>query len=197
MISVNTFDRADRSLFDYKAFIVLTDSMAKTDFAAGDLVLVKEVDPDTLKPGDIISYISRDPQNNGKTVTHKIRQRTTDAYGAPGFITYGTTTDINDDTVVTYPNVLGKYQGRIPKVGGFFQFLKTAPGYILCVFIPLFALIVFQGINCVKLFRQYRREQLAQLQEEQAKSQQMLAQIQALQAQLAAQTAQQDVDSDS
>lgn len=79
--------------------------------------------------------------------------------------------------------MLGKYQGRIPKVGGFFQFLKTAPGYILCVFIPLFALIVFQGINCVKLFRQYRREQLAQ--------------IQALQAQLAAQTAQQDVDSDS
>ena len=118
---MNTFDRADRSLFGYKAFIVLTDSMAKTDFAAGDLVLVKEVDPDTLKPGDIISYISRDPQNNGKTVTHKIRQRTTDAYGAPGFITYGTTTDINDDTVVTYPNVLGKYQGRIPKVGGFFS----------------------------------------------------------------------------
>ena len=45
IVSVSTFDRADRNLFGYKAFIVLSDSMSKTDFSAGDLVLVKEVDP--------------------------------------------------------------------------------------------------------------------------------------------------------
>lgn len=45
VVSVLTFDRADRNLFGYKAFIVLSDSMSKTDFDAGDLVLVKEVDP--------------------------------------------------------------------------------------------------------------------------------------------------------
>ena len=49
IVSVSTFDRADRNLFGYKAFIVLSDSMSKTDFSAGDLVLVKEVDPSTLK----------------------------------------------------------------------------------------------------------------------------------------------------
>ena len=32
IISVTTFDRADRDLFGYKAFIVLSDSMSKTDF---------------------------------------------------------------------------------------------------------------------------------------------------------------------
>ena len=32
VISVSTFDRADRNLFGYKAFIVLSDSMSKTDF---------------------------------------------------------------------------------------------------------------------------------------------------------------------
>ena len=57
IVSASTFDRSDRSLFGYKAFIVLSNSMAKTDFSAGDLVLVKEVDPDTLQEGDIISYI--------------------------------------------------------------------------------------------------------------------------------------------
>ena len=35
IVSVSTFDRADRSLFGYKAFIVLSDSMSKTDFNAG------------------------------------------------------------------------------------------------------------------------------------------------------------------
>ena len=49
IVSVRTFNRSDRSLFGYKAFIVLSDSMEKTDFAAGDLVLVKEVDPSTLE----------------------------------------------------------------------------------------------------------------------------------------------------
>lgn len=42
IVSVNTFDRMDRSLFGYKAFIVLSDSMSATDFNAGDLILVKK-----------------------------------------------------------------------------------------------------------------------------------------------------------
>ena len=132
IISVSTFDRADRNLFGYKAFIVLSDSMSKTDFNAGDLVLVKAVDPSTLKEGDIIAYTSQNTSNYGETVTHKIRKLTTDANGEPGFVTYGTTTDTDDETVVTYPYVLGKYSSHIPKVGAFFQFLKSTPGYRLC-----------------------------------------------------------------
>ncbi len=131
VVSVSTFDRADRSLFGYKAFIVLSDSMSKTDFGAGDLVLIKEVDPSTLKEGDIIAYTSQNTSNYGETVTHKIRKLTTDANGEPGFVTYGTTTDTDDETVVTYPYVLGKYSSRIPKVGTFFRFLKSTPGYIV------------------------------------------------------------------
>ena len=58
IVSASTFDRTDRDIFGYKAFIVLSDSMAATDFDAGDLVLVKEVDPSTLQEGDIIAYQS-------------------------------------------------------------------------------------------------------------------------------------------
>ena len=192
VVSVNTFDRSDRSLFGYKAFIVLSDSMSKTDFSAGDLVLIKEVEPSTLKEGDIISYTSRNTANYGETVTHKIRSLTTDANGEPGFITYGTTTDTDDETVVTYPYILGKYKSHIPKVGKFFQFLKTTPGYIVCILIPFLLLILIQGLNCVKLFRRYRQEQLAELnaerekiEAERAESLKIMAELQALKAQLA------------
>ena len=109
IVSVNTFDRNDREIFGYKAFIVLSDSMSATDFDAGDLVLVKEVDPTTLKEGDIIAFTSQNQENYGKTVTHKIRRLTRDANGDPGFVTYGTTTDTDDDAVVTFPFILGKY----------------------------------------------------------------------------------------
>lgn len=194
VVSVNTFDRSDRSLFGYKAFIVLSDSMSKTDFSAGDLVLIKEVDPSTLKEGDIIAYSSQNAENYGETVTHKIRRLTTDANGNPGFITYGTTTDTDDETVVTYPYVLGKYQSHIPKVGKFFQFLKTTPGYIICILIPFLLLILIQGLNCIKLFRRYKKEQLDEmkkerekLEAERAESQKMMQELQALKAQLAGQ----------
>ena len=63
IVSVNTFDRNDRDLFGYRCYIVVSDSMSKTDFNAGDLILVKEVDPTTLQVGDIISYQSQNAEN--------------------------------------------------------------------------------------------------------------------------------------
>ena len=43
VVSTLTFNRNDRSVFGYKLYIVKTDSMAATDFAAGSLIFVKEV----------------------------------------------------------------------------------------------------------------------------------------------------------
>lgn len=192
VVSVSTFDRADRNLFGYKAFIVLSDSMKATDFDAGDLVLVKEVDPATLKEGDIIAYTSQNTANYGETVTHKIRKLTTDVNGEPGFITYGTTTDTDDETVVTYPYVLGKYRSHIPKAGAFFQFLKTTPGYIVCILVPFLLLILLEGIRCIRLFRKYKAEQQAELQAERdkieadrAETQRMMQELLQMKAQMA------------
>lgn len=188
IISVTTFDRADRSVFGYSAFIVLSDSMKATDFDAGDLVIIKQTDPSTLKEGDIISFQSPDESNYGEIVTHKIREVTTDDEGNPGFITYGTTTDSNDQGIVTYNLVIGKYQGHIPKVGTFFNFLKSVPGYFICIFTPFFILILVQARNSIKLFRKYKKEQMEEIQaekksleEERVKSQAMMEQLMQMQ----------------
>ncbi len=170
VISVSTFDRNDRDLFGYKAYIVRSDSMKSVDgdfekgyFKAGDLIFVKEVDPSTLKEGDIISYSSTNTENFGETVTHMIKTKTVDANGDAGFITYGTSTGSEDANVVTYPYVLGKYTGHIAGVGTFFNFLKTTPGYIICIFLPFLLLILIQGINSIRLFKKYKSEQLAEI----------------------------------
>lgn len=193
IISATTLDRNNRSLFGRKMFIVNSDSMKATDFAAGDLILVKEVDPKTLKEGDIISYTSTNTENFGKLVTHKIRKLTTTASGDPGFITYGTTTGEDDKTVVTYPYIVGKYTGKIPKMGHFFQFLKTTPGYIVCILVPFMLLILSQAYESVKLFKQYKAEQNAALEEEKSKiaaekeeTQKMMAELLAMKAQMEA-----------
>ena len=194
IISVTTFNRNDRYLFGYRAYVVTSDSMSKTDFDAGDLILVKNVDPATLKEGDIITYMSQNPESFGETITHKIRSITKDANGNPGFITYGTTTDTDDATIVTYPYVLGRYEKAIPNVGTFFTFLKTTQGYFVCIFIPFMLLILYQGLNCIRLFRRYKREQLqemeaerAKIQTERAESAKMMEELLALKEELARQ----------
>ena len=191
IVSVTTFNRNDRNLFGYRAYIVNSDSMAATDFNAGDLIFVKEVDPSSLREGDIITFISQNSESFGETVTHKIRKLTRDASGNPGFITYGTTTNVDDATVVTFPYILGQYQTHLPYVGTFFNFLKTPQGYIVCIFVPFMLLILYQGVNCVQLFRRYKGEQLeemeaekARIEEERAQNARMMEELLALKAQL-------------
>ena len=191
VISCTTFNRNDRSLFGYKMYIVNSESMAATDFNAGALIFVKEVDPATLKEGDIITFMSQDTDSFGETITHKIRTVTTDAEGNPGFITYGTTTDTDDETIVTYPYVLGQYQSHIAGLGTFFNFLKTTPGYFVCIFTPFMLIILYEGIKFFNLFRRYKKEQMEEMQAERDKIEaeklenaKMLEELRALKAQL-------------
>ena len=71
------------------------------------------------------------------------------------------------------------------------MFLKTPQGYIVCIFIPFLLLILYQGINCIKLFRRYKKEQMeemeterAQIEKEREESAKMMEELMALKAQL-------------
>ncbi len=179
LVSVLTFNRMDRSIFGYKAFVVMSDSMSATDFKAGDLILSKEVDPSTLQEGDIISFQSTNPDDSyGKVITHKIRSVTKDKDGLPCFVTYGTTTNTDDENPVYYNFVMGKYKIRFAGIGKFFLFLKTTPGYIICIFVPFLLLIIIQGISNVVLFRKYKREQMEQINAEKQQLSEQLAEAQ-------------------
>lgn len=193
LFSVNTFDKTDRDVFGYKFFIVQTDSMSDT-FRAGDIVIVNEIDPTTLVAGDIITFISQNEDSFNETITHKIRSLTKDENGEPAFVTYGTTTDSDDETVVTYPYILGKYSFHLPWIGRFFQFLKTTPGYIVCILVPFLLLMVYNGVVAIGAFRKYKKEEMQELdaekkklEEERRQSLEMMAELQKLKEQLAAQ----------
>ena len=195
IVSVTTFNRNDRDLFGYRVYVVNSDSMAATDFNAGDLIFVKETDPTTLQAGDIITFVSQDSESFGQIITHKIREKTVDANGNVGFITYGTTTGVDDQTIVTYLYILGKYESKIPHMGTFFNFLKTPQGYIVCIFVPFILLILNQGVNTVKLFRRYKGEQMeemnaekARIEAERAENARMMEELMALKAQLESKT---------
>ena len=203
IVTVTTVDRNDRSIFGVKFYIVQTDSMSKSEnnkdmdihFNAGDIVLIKDLSDNEkaeLKAGDVIAFLSTNSVSYGETVTHMIREvKYNDEGKIVGFVTYGTNTGTNDEKVVEPEYILGKYTGKLPGVGNFFAFVKSTPGYIVCILVPFLLLILYNGVNVIRLFRQYKKEQpavmeaeRAEIAEERKKNEDMLRELQALKEQL-------------
>lgn len=165
IISVRTLG-GNANILGYKPYIVLSDSMRDT-FQVGDISVSKAVDPATLEPGDIVTFTSIDPDHYGEVITHKIREITT-YEGQPAFVTYGTTTGEDDAYPAPFDQVVGEYVFRVPKLGYFFQFLKTPAGYVTVILLPFLVLIGLQIVRFVRLIGQYRKEQKVQLDETQS-----------------------------
>lgn len=203
VFTVTTVDKNERSIFGVKFYIVTSNSMSKSEnnkdmdihFNAGDIVLIKNLsdkEKAELKAGDVIAFLSTNSVSYGETVTHMIREvKYNDEGKIVGFVTYGTNTGTNDEKVVEPEYILGKYTGKLPGVGNFFAFVKSTPGYIVCILVPFLLLILYNGVNVIRLFRKYKREQMADMQAEKekleaerAENQRMMQELLALKAQL-------------
>lgn len=201
VVTVTTVDRNDRSIFGVKFYIVQTDSMSLSEnnkdmdvhFNAGDIVIIKNVkDTGALQAGDVIAFMSTNSASYGETVTHMIREvKKTEEGKVLGYVTYGTNTGTDDEALVEPEYVLGVYTGKLSGVGKFFAFVKSTPGYIVCILVPFLLLILYNGVNVIRLFRKYKREQMEEMQAEKdkleaerAENQRMMQELLALKAQL-------------
>ena len=204
IVSMATLNKNDRNIFGYKFLIVQSDSMSPSEknadddvhFRAGDIIIIKDIENAwALQPGDVISFTSFSEVSYLETVTHMIYEVKKDNNGkVVGYVTYGTNTGAIDDTVVEPEYILGKYTGKLPAVGHLFAFIKSTPGYIVCILVPFLLLILYYGINVIKLFKKYKGEQnaileaeKAEIAEEKRQTEQMLRELQALKEQLAMQ----------
>ena len=176
VLSVTTLDQNERSLFGYRFYVVASDSMSRSEsnedeavhFSAGDVIFSKKVrNPRAIAAGEIISFISTNRDSYGKTVTHKVRRVEYASDGTVlGYVTYGTNTGVDDESIVEPEFVLGVYRGKLPTVGRFFAFVRTTPGYIVCILVPFLLLILSNGVSVVRLFMRYKAEQITAMQAE-------------------------------
>lgn len=210
VFTVATVDRNDRSIFGIKFYIVQTDSMSPSElnadldvhFNAGDIIIIKDAkNPRALQPGEIIAFMSTNSDSYGETVTHMIREVKKTGDGKVfGYVTYGTNTGVNDEALVEPEYILGVYAGKLPALGNFFAFVKSTPGYIICILVPFLLLILYNGVNVIRLFRKYKSEQMEAMQaerdkldEERAENQRMMQELLALKAQLEQQSREGDL----
>ena len=126
-------------LLGYQCYNVISPSM-EPEYMVGDLLYVKDVDPTTIKEGDVITFIVNEDLVVG---THRVVR--VDAENQR-FYTKGDANDIEDQNPVHFNNVIGVPQFSIPKLGYVSDFVQNPPGMyitigigvilILAVFLP-------------------------------------------------------------
>jgi signal peptidase len=98
-------------------------------------VVIKPVDAESLKKGDIICFKLSEPSS----ITHRIINITNE-----GFITKGNANEDADMWTVKKENVIGKVEMTIPFIGYLGYFVRTPLGFITLVIIPASILIVLE-----------------------------------------------------
>lgn len=124
-------------LLGFQCYNVISPSM-EPEYLVGDLIYVKEVDPTTIKEGDVITFIVNEDLVVG---THRVVR--VDAENQR-FYTKGDANEIEDQSPVHFNNVIGVPKFAIPKLGYVSDFVQNPPGlYITIAVGVLLILIVF------------------------------------------------------
>jgi len=142
VILVNSYTKPNEvpSFFGWKPFIVLSGSM-ETQIYAGDLVVVKEVNTNTLKENDIIAF-----REDDIVITHRIIDIKNEN-GEIRYITKGDNNNTQDNGYVVPSQVEGLYQFKISRLGNLAMFIQTPIGIIVSLSIPLLILLIIQVID--------------------------------------------------
>ena len=126
-------------LAGFYCFNIISPSM-EPEYRVGDLIYVKEVDPTTIKEGDVITFLVNEDLVVG---THRVVRVDMESQH---FYTKGDANDIEDQEPVHFNNVIGVPKFSIPKLGYVSDFIQNPPGMyitigvgiilILLVFVP-------------------------------------------------------------
>lgn len=98
------------SLFGIKQYVIVSESM-KPVLSINDIVIVKKIDTNELKVGDIISF-----KDGNSIVTHRINEVVIDN-NEKSFITKGDNNNTVDSDIISTNLIEGKVISIIPKLG--------------------------------------------------------------------------------
>lgn len=145
VILVDSYTHSDEvpSFFGWKPFIVLSGSM-ETQISAGDIVVVKEIDTNELKKGDIIAF-----KDGNIVITHRIDE-VTEIDGKTQYITKGDNNNTQDIGYVSPEQIEGVFKFKVSRLGNLAMFIQTPLGMIVCLSIPIIIIILLQTADSKK-----------------------------------------------
>lgn len=169
----NATDFGDSSI---RLMPVLTDSMAgenKDSFYAGDLIIVKKADSDSiaeLQKGDIITYAG-EVGDEIALITHRIvdikESTLDDGTVIRSYITKGDAETSGITKTVYEGDIKGIYVSKIPSLGKAIFWLQDSTHFFLVVMLPLILLLVYNAYVVVRVIIELKmKKQKEQAQKE-------------------------------
>ena len=124
-----------------RTFTVLSGSMEPT-YHVGSLIYVKKVDPTTIRPGQVITFML----DENTVATHRVVEVVPDEDDPSTlrFRTKGDANDAEDGGLVHYKNVIGTPVFTIPYLGYVADYIQHPPGmYVALSGAAVLLLLVF------------------------------------------------------
>ncbi len=139
-------------LFGFASVEIVSGSMSPV-YNAGDVLVIKKVSADDIKVGDVISFISTDPNIKGSINTHRVVDITSDKENGIIFTTKGDANKTNDEYPVYQENLVGKVVLKNTLFSKLFSVLRSQWGFFCIIMLPLLAVLgisVHQFSSAVK-----------------------------------------------
>ena len=152
----------NKSIFGYRLFIVATGSMTGT-IDAGDIILTKSVPTESLKVGNIITFISNNPEIMGKPNTHRIIKIVGDL-----FYTRGDANPQADSLPTTPSNIIGKVVFHSKFVGLIIRTLSRPLYMLLFLVIPIGYIAITDIRNSAKKVKSALKQKRGENEDENA-----------------------------
>ena len=157
VVFTGTSNNGVGNLFGYMPFSIQTQSMEPT-IKAGDVVIGKEVDFNTLKEGDIITYWTTVDEQKILN-THRITKVISNGKGSvPSFKTKGDNNQIEDEYTVAAADIVAKYNSKISGLGKAVDFLETQKGFFICIVLPLILFFLYKLYHFIKVIVTVKQE---------------------------------------
>ena len=142
------------NLFGYTPLSVQTESMAPT-FNSGDLIIIKTVDPATLKEGDIITFHTI-IMNQYALNTHRIQEIHEDG-GYRSYVTKGDNNQVSDTHIISDGDIVGKYVTKVGGLGKVLDFLSSSTGFLIVIVLPMLIFFIYQVYHLIMVSIQLKK----------------------------------------
>jgi len=142
---------ATPNILGFSFFRVSSGSMMPA-LEIGDIILCKQVPPETLQIGDIVTYNGTKGELAGKVITHQVVSAPYETQGVYHIQTKGIVSGAINDPEITQDQLLGKMITKIPFINEVYNIFITPWGLLIFIFL-LCILFSSEVIHLVKLLK--------------------------------------------
>lgn len=131
-------------------YTIVSGSMVPAINVYDIIVDVNVSSPESIKPGDVITFKSTSAISQDLIVTHRVLDVRL-VNGKYEYVTKGDWNPTADSDTAKYENIIGKVVFKIPQLGRIQFFLATKMGWFIIVLLPALGVIVYDVIKLLRL----------------------------------------------